>query len=96
MQRFALRRIQGSWLDLADLAPALLPDLAPQCQTLDDWLSALHIPNPARHRAAGDAFATAQLLVRLCANMAETKTALDLFKLARAHRQLALLRSTMR
>lgn len=94
LRRFALQRLRGDWLDLADLAPALMPDLAPRCRTLDDWLAALNISVAGRHRAAGDALATAQLLLRLLACCASDATVQTLFDAARAHRQLCLLRNT--
>jgi DNA polymerase III subunit epsilon len=64
----ALRDVLGerprhTWLDLADLAPVLHP--LPQAHALDDWLTALGITCAARHQAAADALATAELLLRL-------------------------------
>lgn len=53
------------WLDLAQLAPALLPQV--QARTLDQWLEHFSIPVAGRHSAAGDAFATALLATRLLA-----------------------------
>jgi DNA polymerase-3 subunit epsilon len=53
------------WLDLAQLAPALFPRLA--ARSLDDWLNHFKLEDPGRHTAAADAFSTAQLLARLCA-----------------------------
>jgi DNA polymerase-3 subunit epsilon len=49
------------WLDLAVLAPALLPGR--KARLLDDWLAELGIDVHARHDAQGDAFSTAQLLL---------------------------------
>ncbi len=57
----------GPWLDLAALAPALLPDLARNARALDDWLQAFAIENYARHDALADALATAQLLLPVLA-----------------------------
>jgi DNA polymerase-3 subunit epsilon len=54
--------LENSWLDLADLAPALVPEHADHAQTLDDWTSIFAIENTARHQALADAVATAQLL----------------------------------
>jgi len=51
------------WLDVAELAPALLPKLP--LRSLDEWLNATGIPVAARHSAAADAFATALLVTRL-------------------------------
>ncbi|MBS0338146.1 MAG: 3'-5' exonuclease [Proteobacteria bacterium] len=56
--RLALR---NRWLDLAALAPALHPEMAPRCKALDDWLAEFGIENPRRHDALSDAYATALL-----------------------------------
>jgi DNA polymerase-3 subunit epsilon len=54
------------WLDLADLAATLFPDQHKRKRrSLDDWLACFGIETTARHMAAGDAFATAELLLRL-------------------------------
>ena len=63
----AMRRHLGltfkrSWLDLSWLAPALLPERAKSCKSLDAWLDAFDIVNLKRHDALADALATAQLL----------------------------------
>ena len=59
-------RLAGPWLDLAPLAAALHPDV-PRTGggALDDWLSALRIACVARHNAASDALASAELLLAL-------------------------------
>ncbi len=54
-------RLRNRWLDLADLAPALYPEQAKVCKSLDDWLGRCGIENPSRHDALSDAYATAQL-----------------------------------
>jgi len=51
------------WLDLADLAPVLRPKV--QARALDDWLAVFGIGCLARHQAAADALATAELLLCL-------------------------------
>ncbi len=59
-----------TWLDLAQLAPALNPGAAPAKGTrraLDDWLAEFGIACPERHDALADAYATAQLLLVLLA-----------------------------
>ena len=66
-----LRRALGRaaprrWLDVATLAPVLMPELAAR-RALDDWLAAFGIAPQARHDALGDAFAAAQLLLVLLA-----------------------------
>lgn len=53
---------ERSWLDLSWLAPALLPERAKTCNSLDAWLEAFGIVNVKRHDALSDALATAQLL----------------------------------
>ena len=55
------------WLDLAQLAPAVVPRRARSCTSLDDWLAAFGIEHPARHEAVADAYATAQLFLVLLA-----------------------------
>lgn len=47
------------WIDLAWLLPALFRGTA--CDSLDDWLVHFGVGGDARHDAAGDAWATAQL-----------------------------------
>jgi DNA polymerase-3 subunit epsilon len=78
------------WLDLAQLAPALFPARARICKTLDEWLAAFAIEHPARHDAAADAYATAQLLLVVLAE-AERQgltAAGDLFAAERGRRWL--------
>ena len=58
------------WLDLAPLAAALGRSGAPGEGTLDDCLAANGIACSARHHAAGDALATAELMVKLRARAA--------------------------
>lgn len=54
------------WLDAALLAEALHSGRArPTRGSLDDWLAAFDIAVTTRHNAAGDALATAELLLRL-------------------------------
>jgi len=53
---------RGTWLDLAQLLPALYPPRARTCKSLDDWLGALGVRVELRHDALADAFATGQLL----------------------------------
>lgn len=63
----AMRRHLGiafsrNWLDLAWLAPALLPEQARSTRGLDAWLESFNIGVSKRHDALADAIATAQLL----------------------------------
>ncbi len=53
----------GPWLDLEPLAAVLMPQL--RARSLDEWMAALAVPCAARHEAAADAWATAELLQRL-------------------------------
>jgi DNA polymerase III subunit epsilon len=78
------------WLDLAQLAPALYPQRAKSCTSLDDWLAAFAIGHPARHDAMADAYATAQLLLILLAEAERQRlsSAGELFAIARARRWL--------
>lgn len=55
-------RWRRTWLDLAELLPALFAARAKGVRSLDDWLEAFGIEHPARHDAVGDAYATAQLM----------------------------------
>jgi len=57
------RRLRSAWLDIADLAPVLHPEL--KASSLDDWLDVFGIDRALRHQAAADALATAELLLRL-------------------------------
>lgn len=53
------------WLDLAVLAPLLLPQGPGYSRPLDDWLAYFRIPVYQRHGALADAYATAQLWLAL-------------------------------
>lgn len=83
--------LRGKWLDLASLAPALLPQQRAADESLDHWLAACGIPTLARHDALGDAFATAQLLLVLLneAKRQRLETVEALLKTERAGRWLA-------
>lgn len=88
--RRAMPPWKARWLDLAQLAPALLPARAKFCRSLDDWLAAFGIEVPGRHDALADAYATAQLLMVLLAE-AERQgigAARDLFAAERGRRWL--------
>ncbi len=54
---------QGPWLDLEPLAAVLHPDRA--ARSLDEWMALLGIRCAARHQAAADVLATAELLLKL-------------------------------
>ena len=54
------------WLDLAYLAGALQPETYRNgARSLADWMAKFNIQTTSRHKAAGDALATAELLLRL-------------------------------
>jgi len=81
-----------AWLDLAPLASVLNPpDPKKPPPGLDDWLERYEIDCAGRHHAAGDALATAELLLRLRVE-ARREGANDfagLVKLAKQQRWLA-------
>ena len=56
---------QAIWLDLAVLAPLLVPQGPGFNRPLDDWLAYFRIPVYQRHGALADAYATAQLWLAL-------------------------------
>lgn len=57
------RRLANQWLDLADLAPVVRPDVPGR--SLDEWMLALGVSCALRHQAAADTLATAELLLKL-------------------------------
>lgn len=95
MIRRAMRAFLGlgfrhAWADLAYVAPALHPELAPRCRALDDWTAHFHIGNYARHNALADALATAALLLALRPRLQSRAAATfgDLRSLERQRRRL--------
>jgi DNA polymerase-3 subunit epsilon len=80
------RTFDNAWLDLAELAPLLEPRVP--ARTLDQWLEHCGTEHHARHSAAADAFATAQLAAALLvrARRQGASTFADLQKLARSAR----------
>lgn len=62
-RRARARTLPNPWLDLAPVAQALFPQA--KGGALDDWLHHFGIECAARHQAAADALATAELLLRL-------------------------------
>jgi DNA polymerase-3 subunit epsilon len=63
LRKFLKLNFKHVWLDLAYVMPALYPDRADKCRTLDDWMQYFGIRNVARHNALADALATAELLL---------------------------------
>jgi len=60
-------RLLNPFIDLADLAPALVPEARLGRAGLDDWLAYFGLRAAQRHRAAHDAVATGELLLILLA-----------------------------
>lgn len=60
-------RLPNAWLDLAALAPALMPEAHLPGGTFDDWLGRLRIPVYLRHDAVHDAHAAAEVFLLLLA-----------------------------
>lgn len=50
-----------TWFDVADLMPAYFPEAKPTGHGLDDWADYFGLEVSARHNAAADALATAEL-----------------------------------
>ena len=63
----SLPAIGNPWVDLADLAPALMAGV--RARTFDEWLAALAVPMAHRHHAVGDALATAMMMAMLLARL---------------------------
>jgi DNA polymerase-3 subunit epsilon len=64
VQKHLGQRLRHRFLDLAQLAPTLLPERAPeQGASLDAWLAQCQLQVEERHNAAADAMATAELLL---------------------------------
>lgn len=81
-----------AWLDLAPLAAVIVPpDPKKPPPGLDDWLAHYQIDCAGRHHAAGDALATAELLLRLrsAARREGARDFAGLVKLAKQQRWLA-------
>lgn len=81
-ERFNLPALKNEWLDIEPVARLLGGN--PRARALDDWLAHFGIECAVRHQAASDAFATAELLLRVWpAVRKEARTWSELRKLAR-------------
>lgn len=60
-------RLGNPWIDLAWLAPALVPEARLPRASLDDWFGHFGITVRARHRAVDDVHATGELMLILLA-----------------------------
>lgn len=57
------RQLHGPWIDLADVARVVQPELP--ARSLDEWMDALGVHCALRHQASADTLATAELLLKL-------------------------------
>jgi len=57
--------LPNAWIDLAQLAPALVPEARLPRAGLDEWLAYFGLRAHARHRAVDDAMATGELFLIL-------------------------------
>lgn len=81
-ERYALPALANEWLDIEPIARLVGGN--PRARALDDWLNHFGIECAVRHQAASDAFATAELLLRLWpAARKEARSWSELRKLAR-------------
>lgn len=79
-----------TWMDVADLLPALFPNARTGGKGLDDWADFYGLEVSARHNAASDALATAELTL-IALNKARKegpKTLRELHDKLRYHRRL--------
>jgi len=82
LRRFNLAPLANEWLDIEPIARLLGGNT--KARALDDWLTHFGIECAVRHQAASDAFATAELLLRLWpATRKEANSWTQLRKLAR-------------
>jgi DNA polymerase-3 subunit epsilon len=75
------RRLANPWIDLADVAHVVRPDVTGR--SLDEWMAALGVFCAVRHQAAADTLATAELLLKLWPRVIEQRQGDDWRSLAR-------------
>ncbi len=83
-----------AWLDVAELMPAFFPDALQGGMRLDNWADHFHLDISARHHAAADALATAELAL-IAFNKAlksDVRTLEGLYEKVRYYRRLKTLR----
>ena len=85
------RLIRPVWLDVAEWALMLAPELGPHMPSLDDALNHFDIPLSDRHDALADATATAWLALKLL-SLTEAEEPLTLRELRRRLRRHRVLR----
>jgi DNA polymerase-3 subunit epsilon len=87
--RMALGRVPGNeWVDIEHLCAVLHP--SSRARSLDEWLSYFRIPCTARHEAAADVLAEAELLQRIWPQLAqECSSWREVKRIARARRWAA-------
>jgi len=61
MRAYLGENFRRVWIDLAWLAPAILPEEGQRLKSLDDWCAAFGVDNAHRHDALADAIATGQV-----------------------------------
>jgi DNA polymerase-3 subunit epsilon len=66
------KEFDRTWIDLAWLAPAVVPECGGKPKSLDEWSQMFQIANFLRHDALADALATAQLFLILQSRASET------------------------
>ncbi|MEY2777813.1 MAG: polymerase PolC-type [Pseudomonadota bacterium] len=87
-KRYLHHRLPNLWLDLAPLSKAAYPQV--KARALDHWLAHFGIECAVRHQAAADAFATAELLVKIWSSLgADRQEIYALHQLSRRSRWLA-------
>jgi DNA polymerase-3 subunit epsilon len=81
-------RLPNPWLDIEQLCAVTQPGA--KARALDEWMAVFGIRCAARHRAAADALAEAELLLRIWPPVAaECRSWKDVRRLAARHRWLA-------